>query len=94
MTYAEVAQPGDKGARPISSLDVLCSLRLRNFGRPGFAASDCCRAAATSGVRLPDGAVMWRCPDHEGLRWVREDPARGADAMTGPVVTHVVTRSS
>lgn len=92
--YGEPAEPDELGARPITSLHVKCSLRLREFGRPGFAASDCCGVGASSGVQMPDGSVMWRCSDHEALRWVREDPARGGDAMIGRVHTHIVTRSS
>ena len=94
--YGNACEPEDGGAQAIVDLHVKCSLRVRNLGAPGFAASDCCGHPGVSAVQMPDGDFMWRCgdPDHEGLRWLHDDPARGAHAMIGPVVTHIVTRSS
>lgn len=62
------SDPGDPEARTVASLFVNCSLRLRNFDSPGFAASDTCQQPADSGVELASGNIMWRCLRHRGMR--------------------------
>lgn len=87
-TYGEKATAADPDAKPISVLFVNCSLRLRNFGQPGAAASDNCNHLADSGVELDNGNIMWRCARHRGIRSIH--PA----ADLGPVHTHIIVRSS
>lgn len=85
-TYGNAAEPDEPGARAIVDLFVGCSLRLRNLDQPGFAASDACGRGADTGVVMENGGVMWRCMEHRGMRTIQGD--------IGPVVTHIVTRSS
>lgn len=58
----------DKTMRYIPNMYVECGLRVRNFGAPGLAQSDCCSERATSAVETPSGMKLWRCTKHKGLR--------------------------
>lgn len=81
------AGPGDPDAKPIADLFVNCSLQLRNFDRPGLAASDTCQQPADTAVELPSGNIMWRCPRHRGMRTL-------TIGDVGKVHTYIIIRSS
>ena len=53
----------------VVDLFVQCSYQVRNFREPSLCASDCCRAPADTVVRVPNGALMYRCPGHRGQCW-------------------------
>lgn len=55
----------------VGDLHVKCSLRVRNFGVPGIAMSDCCAKPATHAVEMENGSKMWRCFDHREVREIK-----------------------
>ncbi len=56
---------GNVEMRPVSELLLSCTLRVR-YDQPHTAASDNCKAKATTVVVDENGNQLPRCPDHKG----------------------------
>jgi hypothetical protein len=79
---------GDTEMVPVISLHVSCALKVRCLDQPGHTASDSCGYPADGAVEMPDGDLLWRCPQHWNVRWVMADYRTAqvypGESRTGP----------